>query len=83
MRYADSCCTYHETYNPHTYVFTGPCVVTKEMITVTIPAPELFAYRQGKKIQDAMPSLTDAEREFLMSGMSAEGWDKTFGVDDD
>lgn len=83
MRYADNYCTYTEQYKPtHTYTFTGPCVVTKKSYSVTIPANELNAYRQGAYIQDAMPSLNVADREFLMTGMSPEGWDKVFGDED-
>ena len=85
MRYADARCTYTETYKDgkHEYVFTGPCVVTKKPVTVKVPAEGLFAYRSGAYIQDAFPNLTADEREFLMSGMSKEGWDKTFGGEDE
>lgn len=78
MRYADNCCTYEELFNPHRYVFTGLCIVTKKKISVTVPAEELHAYRKGKLIQDAMPSLSADDREFLMSGISGEGWKQTF-----
>jgi hypothetical protein len=27
-----------------------------------------------------MPRLSDEEREFLISGISSEGWEQTFGV---
>jgi hypothetical protein len=47
MRYADSCCTVRESYDPHTYTFTGRCVVTDEEYSVTVKAEELFAYRAG------------------------------------
>lgn len=80
MRYADSHCQYTETHegNSHLYVYTGPCVVTGKLVTVEVPADGLFAYRQGAFIQDAFPDLSKDEREFLMSGISKEGWDKTF-----
>lgn len=84
MRYADRYCTYKEVYKPeHVYIFTGPCVITKKEVSVSVPAKELFAYRQGEHIQHAMPSLTADQREFLMSGISAEGWDETFKEDEE
>lgn len=78
MRYADNCCSYKELYNPHQYVFTGKCIVTGKTVSVSIPAKELNAYRRGQLIQVAMPSISANDREFLMSGISGEGWDKTF-----
>ena len=77
MRYADSCCTYTE--DAQGYIFTGKCIVTGKRQTVRIPGPELFAYRQGKMIQEAMPSVSADDREFLMSGISGEGWAQKFG----
>lgn len=79
MRFADNKCTYVEIYKPfHGYIFTGICVVTKKQFSVTVKAGELFAYRQGAFMQDAFRSLSAGEREFLMSGISPEGWRKTF-----
>lgn len=77
MRYADSRCDYTEEYKDgnHFYIYTGPCVISGKKITVRIPGKELYAYRKGELIQHAMPSLTPAEREFLISGISGEEWD--------
>lgn len=80
MRYASSHCTCTEVYTPeHAYIFTGPCMLTGKSYSVTVPAPQLFAYNQGGMIQDAMPTLSREDREFLMSGYSPEGWDLMFG----
>ncbi len=84
MRYADTHCTYTEKHSPvHTYVFTGKCVVTRNYYAVEVPGHELYNYRQGKLIQEAMPSVSPEDREFLMSGLSPEGWKKTFEADAD
>lgn len=85
MRYADSLCTYTETFdnNEHCYVFTGKCVVTGKETSVKVPSSALFAYRQGKHIQDAMPMVSKDDREFLMSGISAEGWKQMFGGEEE
>ena len=73
-------CTYEEKYEPkHVYIFTGTCLITKKKHSVTVPGPELYAYNQGKHIQDAMPSVSPEDREFLMSGYSPEGWKQVFG----
>jgi hypothetical protein len=53
--------------------------VTGKDYSVTVKGHELYAYRQGAYMQDALKSLSAADREFLMSGMSPEGWAKAFG----
>lgn len=35
-------------------------------------------HRRGEHIQDVFPDLTDAEREFLISGYTQEDWDTLF-----
>lgn len=80
-------CTYVEVVDPekgHCYDFTGPCMVTGEPYTVRIPGKELFAYNQGRHVQDAMPSLNAGDREFVISGTSPAGWEQLFGgMDED
>jgi hypothetical protein len=85
MRYADAKCEYVERYENgnHTYLFSGPCVVTGKTVTVEVPAEGLFQYRQGAYIQDAFPNLSVDEREFLMSGISPEGWKLMFGSEEE
>lgn len=78
MMYADHFCKCEETFKDgvHEYVYTGPCVVSGKEITVTLPAEGLYKYRQGAFIQDAFPELSADEREFLMSGISGEEFDR-------
>lgn len=84
MLYIDTNCTYMEVYEPeHIYIFTGPCKVTGKLYTVRIPGSALFAYRQGAYIQDAMWMLQPEDREFIMTGISPEGWEQLFGGDDE
>ena len=79
MHYADARCTCTEEFQPeHVYVYRGPCVVSGKPQEVRIPARELFSYRRGARLQHAMPSLSIGEREFLISGISAESWDSMF-----
>lgn len=67
MYYADRACLIQST-GSH-YIVSGKDVFTGRVVVVKVPANELYAYRQGKMIQDAMPSLSADEREFLISGM--------------
>ena len=75
MRYADNSCTYVEKYNPHVYVFKGECIMSGVQHEVKVPANELFAYRRGGYIQEAMSSVSAGDREFLMTGISPDAYD--------
>ena len=85
MRHADGYCAYKENFQDgkHSYTFMGPCIQTGKAYSVTIPAQELYAYRRGAMIQDAMPSVKAEDREFLMSGYSPEGWKEIFSNEED
>ena len=39
---------------------------------------EIKAWKAGMLIQDAMPRLTTDEREFMMTGITAEEWEKHY-----
>ncbi len=80
MHYFDQFCSYTEEIigNKHCYIFTGPCIITKKQYTVKVPANELYAYNQGALIQDALLSVSVLDREFLMSGISPEGFNIVF-----
>lgn len=41
------------------------------------------ANREGKHIQDVFPELSADDREFLMTGITAEEWTEAFGSEDD
>lgn len=84
MRYADSRCTYEEKYTPkHVYIFTGKCIVMGKEHSVSVPAEELYAYRRGKSTQEALKSVSEDDREFLLSGFTEEGWELAFGKDEE
>lgn len=75
---------YEETYEPeHTYTFIGPCVKTGKEVRVTVPATGLYRFHQGAFMQDAFPDLAAADREWLISGYSAEGWALIFDSDEE
>lgn len=81
MRHADTHCKYIETYTDipldgHYYHFNGDCVICGQPQKVTVKGRELFKYRQGELMQNALKSNTDEEREFLMSGICSQCWDQ-------
>lgn len=57
---------------------SGKCVKCKKEKTVVVLVSELAAYGRGELIQNAMPNLSDDEREFLISGFCPECWDSLF-----
>jgi len=72
MRYIDTL-QYKEEYEPvHQYTFFD------DNYQVIVPAEELFAYRQGKLMQIAMPSVSADDREWLMTGLKPGQFDAKF-----
>jgi hypothetical protein len=56
-------------------VFYGNCILTKKNYSVSVPIDELRDYMLNNKlIQEALISVSDEDREFLISGVSPEGW---------
>jgi hypothetical protein len=55
-------------------IFTG-MPVTKE---INVTAAQIANWKNGMLIQEAMPNLTASEREFFVSGVSDEDWEKIF-----
>lgn len=46
--------------------------------TMTVCIDDYFDWQNGERIQDAMPYLTPAERELLISQTCQTCWDKMF-----
>ena len=62
MKYFDTL-PYKEIFEPtHGYEFYD------DDHKVFVPAKELFAYRQGELIQNAMPSVSPEDRDWLLMG---------------
>ena len=53
----------------------------KRTIDSNVTENQYNAWRSGVKIQDAMPNLNTAEREFIISGVTDEEWNNAFGED--
>ena len=46
---------------------------------IPVTLAQIEAWKGGELIQRAMPNLTPDEREFLMTGITPEEWENTFG----
>lgn len=59
---------------------TRRSMFTNKVHTLDLPVTQeqINAWRNGKLIQDAMPNLTPAEREFIKTGVTQEEWNKMF-----
>lgn len=67
---------------PGTYVeVTKKSVLTgiEHTRLINATANEISRWRNGALIQNALPHLADADREFLMTGITPEEWDAHFG----
>jgi hypothetical protein len=71
----------HYEDDPDNWVrVTGHCVVTKQPYSVRVLGKELYKWLEGKQlIQHCFNSDVSGDtREFLMTGISPDGWDIMF-----
>lgn len=47
-------------------------------LDIAVTQAQLDAWASGTLIQDAMPNLSADEREFIMTGITAQEWDDMF-----
>lgn len=52
-------------------------------LDINVTQEELDAWKSGKLIQQAMPQLSDDDREFILTGITKEEWDAEFQQDGD
>lgn len=59
-------------------LITRQSLISGIMRTLEVPVTEeqLEAWQSGTYIQDAMPELDPTQREFLMTGITADEWDE-------
>lgn len=53
----------------------------KSTLEIDVTARQIASWEKGELIQDAMPNLTPAERDFIKLGITPDEWDDIFGVD--
>lgn len=66
-----------------TMTITKKCVHTGKPYSVTVDSEGYFRWVNGELAQRAFPYLSVADREFLISGISPEGWDQLFGNEEE
>ena len=71
------------TKNDNTIVLSGNCAVNGKPHSVSVPAEEYAKYIAGHHIQNAMPSVSAEDREFIISGISPEGWKQVMYEEDE
>jgi len=59
-------------------MFTG----IERTLDLDITQEQAEAYNKGAKIQDAFPHLSADDREFIMTGATADEWDNAFDEED-
>ena len=53
---------------------TSPLTRRERTHEINVTQAQLDAWHRGTLIQNAMPNLTPAEREFIKTGITAEDW---------
>lgn len=56
------------------------CPITGKIKNMDIPVTQaqISAWKSGTLIQNAMPNLSDDEREFILTGITHDVWDQLF-----
>jgi|TARA_R100000455_G_C6249780_1_gene106694 hypothetical protein len=62
-------------------IFTRKSIISgiKRDMDLPVTQEQYDRYKSGWYVQDAFPNLSDDEREFIISGVTAEEWSNTFG----
>jgi hypothetical protein len=64
--------------SPTRSLVTVICRMCAHEYSFTVITAHLLDWQHGKLIQDAMPELSSAQRELLMTSTCEECWDKMF-----
>ena len=59
-----------------------PCVITGKPYTVFVNSQDFTDWREKRKLaQEAFSYLSKEDREFIISGISPDGWEEMFSED--
>ncbi|WP_299652742.1 hypothetical protein [uncultured Jannaschia sp.] len=61
---------------------TSKLTGTERTREIDLTPAQLAVWEDGELIQDAAPHLSDADHEFVMTGITAEEWTAVFGDGD-
>lgn len=66
-------------------LITRQSVWSGQVRTLDIPVTydQLYEWQRGTLIQNAMPNLTPDQREFLITGITAEEWEEMWNREDE
>jgi len=58
---------------------TSAITGTVRIVDIPVDPNDLLSWEQGAvNIQDAMPYLSDNDREFILTGITSDEWDTAF-----
>ncbi len=83
MKYAKACCSVIHNRLERTFTYVGKCIVTNQIVKVTVPVSGVTAYNSGALIQDAFPNLSADERDFLLCGIGPGNMDAFIGEEEE
>lgn len=83
--FRDNCCshTWGAVGTRQTLRVTGPCIECGKEQSIRLDAHAAIMFRDGAFAQNCFPHLPAGQREFLISGICEECWDKLFKEDED
>lgn len=67
------------SFTQDTVTVQRQCTVSKKLYSVSISVYQWADWKSGKLIQDAMPDLSDDQREFLITNTTPEEWNEMWG----
>jgi hypothetical protein len=68
-------------YSGDKVIVEGKCVFTKDFYKVVVPREGFDKWIGGEAlIQNALVGVSASDREFLISGISPNGWSHTFEI---
>ena len=55
------------------------CPMCGKSYTIIVPREGFIKWRNGDRIQECLPTLSNEDREALLTGICEDCWDKMYG----
>jgi hypothetical protein len=62
---------------------TSPFSGKVHTLNILVTDEQINKWQRGMRIQDAMPTLSPDEREFIKTGITPQEWNAAFGDNDE
>ena len=62
-----------------TFVRRSPFTGKMNSMNISVTDEQVERWERGELIQQAMPAISAEEREFIMTGITPDEWNKVFG----